>query len=403
MRRAAKENCQITASPGDFAVWSLLTDRGGGRAISAADGFALLCARKDWFRGNLRWLWGIGMVRVNRRSETLAMRGALVGIGLLVCGGAAAERFQSNALVLEDITGRVEIITNNGDEIDITVEQGKQYSQVKSVLGADGTLTVSGEAWDEPHHHNEPCCNFRVNRTVNARRNRVLSQTSEPLDDFFADYPTIKITMPRNADVTFKHGRLRITMDDLSGALRMNNCYAYGEVGDAEEAVIDLIDGSRLVVGDIGAGFELDTSGAVDVLVGNAAIADLDIAGQGDVVMGAVDGIFDVSIAGSGAVRAARVDAPAVVRIAGSGSVAIQSGRSDRLRTTIDGSGTVLFDGVIEDAELRLFGSSEVRLRSLSGSMKHYGDGDVYVDGEKVEQPRRRARNAAQQSEETTN
>lgn len=328
----------------------------------------------------------------------------LLAAAAFFCGGtAAAERFQANAIVLQDITGRVEIITNNGDEIDVSVEQGKVYSKVSSALDENGVLNVIGESWEEPYNYNERCCNFRVNRTTNPRRGRTLSRTGDPLDAFFADFPTIKITMPRNADVTFYHGRLRINMDDLNGALRMNDCYAYGEVGDAEEAVIDLVDGSRLVVGNIGAGFELDTSGAVDVLAGDAAIADIDIAGQGDVVMGVVDGLFDVSIAGSGAVRAARLDAPATVRIAGSGSVAIQSGRTDRLRTTIDGSGTVLFDGTVEDAQLRLFGSSEVRLRSISGTMKRYGDGDVYVDGKIVEPPRRRQRGNSDAKQPTKN
>jgi len=92
---------------------------------------------------------------------------------------------------------------------------------------------------------------------------------------------------------------------------------------------------------------------------------------------------MDVSIAGSGIVRTTRLDGPLTVRIAGSGGVAVKGGYADRLRATVDGSGGVYFGGAVKQPELRLFGSSEVRMKSVTGRVEKHGQGTVYV-GDKV-------------------
>ncbi len=114
-------------------------------------------------------------------------------------------------------------------------------------------------------------------------------------------------------------------------------------------------------------------------------MVDIDIAGPGDVLLGDVDGMLDVSIAGSGLVRSTRLDGPLTVRIAGSGAVVVKAGSADRLRATIDGSGGVYFGGEVTQPELRLFGSSEVKMHSVNGRMIRHGGGTVYVDGKRVD------------------
>ncbi len=296
---------------------------------------------------------------------------------------AAAERFKADRIVFEDVTGSIEIVTNGGEEIDVVVAQGKTYSKIEVSLDDDGMLAVKGEPWKEEERRD--CCNDRIRRTVNLRKDRALSSGPAPDDDFFTDYPTIKVTMPRAADVSFVDARMKIEMGDLAGSLNLDACYAYGEIGDVEEAVVGVVAGSRLVIGDVLAALELDLSGDADVLAGDAAIADIDIAGPGDVVVGSVDGMLDVSIAGSGNVRASRLEGPMTVRIAGSGGVSVKSGRAEGLRATIDGSGGVFFEGGVAKADLRLFGSPEVRMGSLSGPLKHAGGGEVYVGDKRVE------------------
>lgn len=301
---------------------------------------------------------------------------------LLAAGPAAAERFEANQLVFTDILGTVEIVTNGGDEIDVVVEQGKTYSRVSVGLDEEGRLIIAGEPRDE---YADDCCNRLITRQANLRKDRTPNNDKKPSDAFFAEHPTIKVTMPRERDVSFVDARMKIAMGDIVGALDLDSCYAYGEIGDVEEAAIDLTPGSRLVVGDIGAALELNVSGDADVLTGDAAMVDVDMAGAGDVVLGSVDGVLDVSIAGSGNVRATRLEGPLTARIAGSGAVAVQGGRAEQMKVTIDGSGGVFFDGAVIGPELRLRGSSEVRMGSMTGSMKHAGGGEVYVGDKRIE------------------
>ena len=144
---------------------------------------------------------------------------------------------------------------------------------------------------------------------------------------------------------------------------------------------------AELVGGELDApdlGGRHDVSGDADLLAGDAAMVDIDMAGPGDVILGHVDGFMDVSIAGSGLVRATRLDGPLDVRIAGSGAVAVKEGQAQRLRATIDGSGAVYFGGSVAAPELRLFGSSEVHMDRVNGRVRHSGQGAVYVAGERL-------------------
>lgn len=116
-------------------------------------------------------------------------------------------------------------------------------------------------------------------------------------------------------------------------------------------------------------------------------MADIDIAGPGTATIGAVDGMADISIAGSGVARTGRIDGPLTVRIAGSGVAIAQGGRADEMTVTIDGSGEAVLEGVAVNPELRLYGSSIVRLGSVEGRITRHGMGEVYVGDRLVARP----------------
>ena len=307
--------------------------------------------------------------------------GNSVGVGagfltLTLITAASAETFTSNEISFRDITASIEIVTTTGDEIDIVIDQGNNYTQVK-LEEKDGVVYVTGERWVDDNERN--CCDNRITRTFDARADRKMS-TGDPLDtDFFDKYPTIKVAMPFEGDVEFIDARMTLKMDRLAGKLSLDACYVYGETSDVDEAVIGVIHGSRLVIGNVASGLEIDVSGDADVMTGDAAIVDVDIAGPGDVILGDIDGMLDVSIAGSGLVRSTYVDGPVTARIAGSGALAVKDGAADKLKATIDGSGAVYFNGEATQPVLRLYGSSEVRMRSVKGRITHHGSGDVYV------------------------
>lgn len=311
------------------------------------------------------------------RSALFVLTGAAA-----LAGAAHAKTFSANEISFRDITGTVDLVTTSGDEIDVTIEQGGEYSRVR-LIEEDGVVVVEGEAL--PPTDERDCCNDRIRRDVNLRDGRELT-AGEPVDEaFFRRYPTIRVSMPFEGDAAFENARVRLDMDRLAGALSFDGCYVYGETGDVEEASVGLIHGSRLIMGNVAAALEADLSGDADLMTGDVEIVDIDIAGPGDVILGDVAGMMDVSIAGSGLVRAERVDAPLTVRIAGSGGVIAKSGRADALRATVDGSGGVYFNGAVRDPQLRLYGSSEIHMTSVEGRIARFGGGAVYVAGERLE------------------
>jgi hypothetical protein len=291
---------------------------------------------------------------------------------------AAAERFTASDIVFQDVTGNVEITTTAGEEIEVVIKQGKSHKPVALSM-QDGKVVVKGERWKDDDRHD--CCNDRIRRDVDLRKDRTLSD-GPPVDAaLFADHPTLVVSMPRKGDASFVDARMTLKMGDLDGALDLDACYVYGEAGSIGEGSIGVLSGSRLIVGNVGSGLEIDVSGDADVKAGNAASVDVDIAGPGDVVLGVIDGMLDVSIAGSGNVRATSLDGPLMARIAGSGDVEVMAGKADRLKAIIDGSGSVRFNGTAVQPEVKLYGSSEVRLGKAEGRIIHLGSGEVYVDG----------------------
>ena len=308
-------------------------------------------------------------------------------LGLTVLSGtisvsASAQDYKTDTISIQDFVGTVTVKTlpeNARDQlIRVEIKQGKINQDVE-VIDEKSRVVVRSPALSREDVRD--CCNDRIRRTYEPRAGRKLS-TGEPVDnDFFADYPELIVTIPMQANVSFIDARIKLAMEDFDGRLDLDACYVYGEIGDVDEAVIGVLSGSRLVMGDIDGGVEVDVSGDGDVKFGTASIADIDIAGPGDVIFDRVEGMLDISIAGSGIVRANWVEGPMTVRVAGSGGAAVRDGRADRLRAIIDGSGGILFDGLTVNPDLRLYGSSEVRLARVQGRVVHEGSGQLFVDG----------------------
>jgi hypothetical protein len=315
-------------------------------------------------------------------ASLLAVLGAIV-----VSTGADAARYTASKVSFEDITGEVRITTTGGEDVELTIHQGKTHRTV-SVELLDGELIVKGERWRE--EEKKDCCNDRIRRVENLQRDRVaaVGAPAPDRDAFFTDYPVIEVSIPRKNDISFVDARVKLAViGGVDGRFTLDACYVYGETQDLAEATIGVISGSRLSIGDVKSMLELDVSGDADVTGGAAAMADIDIAGPGDVMIGAVDGMLDVSIAGSGHARAARIDGPMTVRIAGSGAVAVQGGKADLLTVTIDGSGGVFHEGSAVSPTLRLYGSPTVSLGSVSGRITRHGHGEVLVGGKPVGKP----------------
>ncbi len=307
-------------------------------------------------------------------------------LSTLVAPAASAARYTASKVLFQDITGDVKITTTGGEDVEVNVRQGKAYHKVDVKL-VDGELVITGERWREEEQ--KDCCNTRITRTENLKRDRIAAIGKAPADPnaFLEDFPVIEVSLPRKNDVAFVDARMKLAMEATDGRLMLDACYVYGETGNLGQATIGVISGSRLAIGDVKSGLELDVSGDADVTGGTAAMADIDIAGPGDVMIGAVDGMLDVSIAGSGLARIARIDGPMTARIAGSGAVLVQGGKADKLTVAIDGSGGVFHEGSAVAPTLRLYGSPTVSLGAVDGRITRHGRGEVYVGGKLVSKP----------------
>ena len=135
---------------------------------------------------------------------------------MIAAAPAGAETFTASKILFQDVTGKVEITTTAAEEIEVVIRQGKSHKAVELSM-KDGLVTVKGERWKDDDHHD--CCNDRIRREVHLRHDRTLS-TGAPVDDaFFADYPTIVVSMPRKGAATFVDARMKLAMDDLDGPL----------------------------------------------------------------------------------------------------------------------------------------------------------------------------------------
>jgi hypothetical protein len=297
---------------------------------------------------------------------------------------ALAARYKASKVSFQDITGAVTIVTTGGEDVELKITQGKVYRTLTVKLDGD-ELIIAGEP--APAQDYRDCCNERIRRTESLAADRAAPVVEPALDAAFADYPVIEIAVPRKSDIAFIDARVRLKMGALDGRLMLDACYVYGETESLGSATIGVVAGSRLALGDVRSMLELDISGDAEVFGGAAAMADIDIAGSGSATIGAVDGMVDISIAGSGLARTGRVDGPMTVRIAGSGIAVAQGGRADKLTVTIDGSGEAVLEGVAVSPDLRLYGSSIVRLGSVEGRITRHGMGEVYVGGKLVTKP----------------
>lgn len=304
-------------------------------------------------------------------------------LAALAADPALAARYKASKVSFRDVTAAVTITTTGGEDVELTVRQGKVYRTLTVKLEGD-ELIIAGEA---PVVADRDCCNERIRRTENLAIDRASPVAEISPDAAFADYPVIEIAVPRKNDISFTDARIRLKMGALDGRLMLDACYVYGETEALGAATIGVVSGSRLALGDVKSMLELDISGDAEVVGGSAAMADIDIAGPGTATIGAVDGMADISIAGSGVARTGRIDGPLTVRIAGSGVAIAQGGRADKMTVTIDGSGEAVLEGVAVNPELRLYGSSIVRLGSVEGRITRHGMGEVYVGDRLVARP----------------
>lgn len=183
----------------------------------------------------------------------------------------------------------------------------------------------------------------------------------------------VEILAPRATHVTGDKLIGDLFIGDLDAPLVLRVLAVNGEVGRVTSADIEIAGAGDLSVGAVEGAARLSIKGGGDVRIGSAGGAEVNIAGAGDVALGDVSGPFSASIAGGGDVKTGAVNGPVSISIAGTGDVSIASGRADPFSVSIVGAGSVDFGGEAVNPQISAVGSGDVRMRSYTGNLHSSG------------------------------
>lgn len=186
---------------------------------------------------------------------------------------------------------------------------------------------------------------------------------------------------------------LRIVRDTRKGRLRSAwNLFGFWSIDEkAHEirltvtapagtayAITDAV--GTIEAGDLDAPLALRAQG-LKGKVGRLRSAAIDIAGAGELNIGAVAGILSVDIAGAGQVSAASIAGTLKVNIAGAGDVRIEAGKASVFEVDIAGTGGVAFKGEAANPVVNIAGAGDVTLGSYTGTLSQsiMGTGQVKI------------------------
>lgn len=164
------------------------------------------------------------------------------------------------------------------------------------------------------------------------------------------DWVTVQLTVPAGT---------KLDIDDFSGE---------GTVGDLRGALsVDGMSSGKLNVGRVTtAAVSIDGSG--DVTLGDVdRDVNFEINGSGSVKSGRTAGKAELEINGSGEIDVAYANGAINAEINGSGDISIHGGVADPLAVEINGSGSVLMDGVAKNQSIEQSGSGKVRITGKAG------------------------------------
>jgi hypothetical protein len=155
-------------------------------------------------------------------------------------------------------------------------------------------------------------------------------------------------------------------------------------------------------VGAVGGTLRLDLSGSGDVSAEEAKDLVAKLSGSGDARLERVQGSLEARLSGSGNLSVGRADvSDAALTLSGSGNASVEEGDFSQVAARLSGSGDLsLGDGKIgtltlvssgsadagidarvTDADLSVTGSSDVRIREVTGRIKQsrHGSGSIEI------------------------
>ena len=278
------------------------------------------------------------------RAHTLI--GAASALALVALAGAAQAATQ---VEIKDAVARVTVIPEARG--DVKVEVVKRHPGLPMDMRVNGDIVeVDG---DLGRNAIRGCLTVNGKTRVNVRRVGTVN---------YDDMPQLIVRTPMDAKVR------------VGGAV-------FGEVRPSYSLELSNRGCGDWHAADTRGLLKLRQAGSGDLEAGRAGGLEAEIAGSGDIAVGAVATKVDISIAGSGDAVVESANGDIDTKIAGSGDIEIRGGRAGKMEAHIAGSGDIRFGGVADRLEANIAGSGGVSVQRVNGPIERHvmGSGEVRV------------------------
>lgn len=281
-------------------------------------------------------------------------------------GNMAAQTYAGDRLDLDDLAANVVITPEDRTDFVIEIANPAGRAPMPEIRVEAGRITVDGRLSRRIERCTDGGADLRDYGSLSAE-----------------ELPRVTIRSPRTLDVS-REG---------AGSL---------EIGPSQSMELDFSSCGTASLGDIAGPLSVDLAGSGRITAGAAQSLDADVAGSGGLSVGAVAEGANVDIAGSGEVRIASLNGDLSADGAGSGNLAVDAGAINQasvdlagsgdvdigatirtLNVSIVGSGSLDIAAEVGDVDADIAGSGSVTARSITGSVRKevWGSGDVRVGG----------------------
>jgi hypothetical protein len=281
-------------------------------------------------------------------------------------GNMAAQTYVGDRLDLDDLAANVVITPEDRTDFVIEITNPAGRAPMPEIRVEGGLVTVDGRLSRRIERCTDGGADLRDYGSVTAE-----------------ELPRITIRAPRALNVS-REG---------AGSL---------EIGPSQSVDLDFSSCGTATLGDIAGPLNIDLAGSGRISAGAAQRLDADVAGSGGLSVGAVAEGANVDIAGSGEVRIASLNGDLSADGAGSGNLAVGAGAINQasidlagsgdvdigatvraLNVSIVGSGSLDVTAEVGDIDADIAGSGSVTARAVTGSIRKevWGSGDVRVGG----------------------
>jgi len=287
------------------------------------------------------------------------MRQCVIGGLALVTMTAADASAQAANLDIGDVAAKIVVVTE--PRADVVASVIKTNPRLPLIITRQGDgLSIRGSIkqtwWSGLFHRQLISCKFDA---------RGASVGVMGIGGFHeADLPLVLVRAPLDAKISTAGGVVGSLPTADSLALEVKGCDSW-------------------TIGRIKGRMTLNDSGVVRLRVGSAGAMTTQVAGSGDVAIGAVTDGLQVEQAGVGQFRAGRVSGPVSVQVSGQGNVRILGGHASDLSVTIAGVGQVIYGGLADTLEATIAGEGEVEVAQVLGPVQKTvaGVGKIVVGG----------------------